>query len=468
MKAIKLLLSFLLMASTLLTVTYTSVEAATSLKDIKPQYRAFKEIDYLAQGNIISGSVDGNFFPNRNVTRAEAAAFIGRALNLDGTKRATSFKDVGASNFASGYVQSGVNKKIISGYADGTFRPYDSVTRGEMAIMISRAFSYDFGNTTSGAAQALLSRGIAQGLSNGSFGERAKIIRADFAVFLARSIDYRMRIKQTISFSGEDYVNTQSLNVRTGPSTAYRAIGSLNSNAMVEVGYTVGSWTLIKSGSTIGFVDSRFLGDGGNTGGGDTGNTTNPLASQVLVIDPGHGGKDPGAIGYNLKEKDVVLDTGLRLKKLLAKTPITVKYTRETDVFLELPERVAFAKSMKGNVFVSIHANAFNGTASGTETYYYEQLNNAKSKDSEMLASKIQKRLVAALNTTNRGDKHGNFHVIRENTMPAILVELAFIDNKSDNAKLASPTYRQEAANAIYLGILDYYKAKGYNVDELY
>lgn len=68
----------------------------------------------------------------------------------------------------------------------------------------------------------------------------------------------------------------------------------------------------------------------------------------------------------------------------------------------------------------------------------------------------------------NRGVKHGNFHVLRENTMPAALVELGFITNKSDNEKLASATWRQRAAEAIYLGILDYYKEKGYNVNSYY
>ncbi len=462
MKAAKILLCFSLVVSMFLTLNHTTIEAATQLKDISPQHRAYKEIDYLAQGNIVHGTEDGRFLPNRNVTRAEAAAFIGRALNLDGTKRATSFKDVGAGNFASGYIQSGVNKKIFSGYSNGTFKPNDNVTRGEMAIMISRAFNYEYGNTTSGAARALLSRGIAQGLSDGSFGDKEKIIRADFAIFLARSIDYKLRVGQTISFSGEEQVNTQSLNVRTGPSAVYQTIGSLDKDTVVQVGYAVGSWTLIKSGDIIGFVSSSFLGSGGDDSGS--------LASEVIVIDPGHGGKDPGAIGYNLKEKDVVLDTGLRLKKLLAKTPFTVKYTRETDVFVELVDRVALAKRVNGDVFVSIHANSFNGSANGSETYYYgnSRATNPNIDDSKMLAAKIQDRLVVAMKTIDRGDKHGNFHVIRENTMPAILVELAFIDNKSDNAKLASPTYRQEAAEAIYLGIVDYYKAKGYSVDYLY
>ncbi|WP_019240643.1 MULTISPECIES: N-acetylmuramoyl-L-alanine amidase [Bacillus] len=469
MKFTKLLLCVLLVVPALFAFSHTSTEAATRFKDINEKHRAYKEIEYLAQGNIVNGRTDGRFLPNQNVTRAEAAAFIGRALNLDGTKRSTSFKDVGASNFASGYIQSAVNKKIISGYGNGTFKPYENITRGEMAIMISRAFGYDFGNTTSGAAKALMSRGIAQGVSNGSFGESLKIIRADFSVFLARSIDYKLRLKPTITFSGEKYVNTQGLNVRTGPLTYYPSIGTLNKDEIVQIGYNVGNWTLIKSDKFTGFVNSKYL---SNTisSGGDGGSDNGELSSEVIVIDPGHGNQDPGAIGFGLKEKDVVLDVSLRVKKLIAQTPFTVKLTRETDVFLELSERVAFAQKVNGTTFVSVHANSFNGSASGSETYYYgaSKATNPNVSDSKLLATKIQDRLVVAMETQDRGEKHGNFHVLRENTMPAVLVELGFIDNKSDNAKLASNSYRTRAANAIYLGILDYYKAKGFSVDHLY
>nr|WP_042350951.1 N-acetylmuramoyl-L-alanine amidase [Bacillus massiliigorillae] len=471
MKAVKLLLCLLLAMSTVLTVGLTKSEAATTFKDIGSNHRAYKEITYLGQGDIVTGDGKGNFVPNSIVTRGEAAAMIGRALNLDGTKRATTFKDVSSNNFASGYIQSAVDKKILSGYGDGTFRPYAHVTRGEMAVMISKAFNYSFGNTVSGAANALMSRGIAQGFSNGTFGADKTLIRADFAVFLARSIDYTLRTKPTISFSGTKYVNVDSLNVRKGPSTKYGTISALKNNTKVEIGYKVGTWTLVKSGSIIGFVLDSYLtgnissgGDGGSSGG------NNSLASQVIVIDPGHGGKDSGAVGYNLTEKYVVLDTGLRLQKLLANTPFTVKLTRSTDVFLELSERVTFAKQNKANTFVSIHANAANGNASGSETYYYDTSRavNPNTADSKLLAEKIQTRLYKAMEHNNRGEKHGDLHVIRENSMPAVLVELGFIDNKSDNAKLASPTYRQKAATAIYQGILDYYKAKGFNVNGLY
>lgn len=468
MKATKLILCFLLAASTLLAFGRTS-SASTSFTDIGPSHRAYKEIIYLGTGDIVTGNTAGKFLPNNDVTRAEAVAMIGRALGLDGKQASTSFSDVGSNNFASGYIKAAVAKGIVSGYGDGTFRPNQKVNRGEMAVMISKAFNYSFNGTMSGAATALKSRGIAQGLANGSFGAEKNIIRADFAVFLARAIDYTLRLTPTTSYTGTKYVNASSLNVRKGPSTKYASVGSLARNVAVQTSYSVGNWTLIKSGSTIGFVNAGYLSAGPSTGESGIVDPSNPLSDLTVVIDAGHGGSDPGAVGLGLKEKDVVLDTALRVQTLLNKTPLNVEMTRTTDVYLTLAQRVAFAGEAKADAFVSIHANAANGSASGSETYYYgKAATNPNVEESKSLASYIQERLVVAMGTKDRGVKHGNYHVLRENTMPAVLVELGFIDNASDNAKLASTTYRQKAAQAIYYGILDYYKANGYNVSSYY
>ena len=98
-------------------------QAAVQLSDIPST--AAKEINFLLDKKIIAGYEDGTFKPTRNVNRGEAAIMLGRALNLDGTQRATSFSDVNASAKASGYIQSAVKKGIISGYKDGTFKPDD-------------------------------------------------------------------------------------------------------------------------------------------------------------------------------------------------------------------------------------------------------------------------------------------------------------------------------------------------------
>lgn len=457
----------ILLSLILLPLTEVQSNAATTFDDVGTTYRAAKEIYFLAEGKIVYGDLSGNFAIDKVVTRAEAAAMIGRALSLDGTKRNTQFTDVGNQNSASGYIQSAVDKNIISGYKDGTFKPDANVTRGEMATLVSKAFGYEFGGTRSGAASALLNRGISQGMPDGTFGFDLPIKRADFAVFLARTIDYKLRLNTEIDFTDEYTVTATGLNFRSGPSTNYSIVGTLAQGSKIEVAYKVGPWLYFHSGSSEGFVHGNYVKGAGTT------EPVNPISQQVIVIDPGHGGTgtggDPGAIGFGLKEKDVVLDTSLKLKALLAKTPFQVKLTREKDVFVELADRVTFAKNAKANIFVSVHANAFqNGSANGTETYYYSAAQNPNVADSKRLAEKIQKRMLDAWNLYNRGVKSGNFHVLRENTMPAVLVELGFITNEADNKKLASPSWRQKAAEAIYLGILDYYKEKGFNVTSLY
>ncbi|MEK4028543.1 MULTISPECIES: N-acetylmuramoyl-L-alanine amidase [Bacillaceae] len=451
--------------------------------------RALKEVNYLAEGGIANGSSATIFAAEKVVTRQEAATFIARALQLDGAKRETVFKDVSASNFSSGYIQSAVDKGILSGYDGGRFLPQKEVTRGEMAVMLSKAFGYEFGGSLSGAANALMSRGIASGMEDGTFGANEQIIRADFSVFLARAINPEFRIKNTATFTKTFWVNTNNLNVRTGPSTSYQKSGSLQKGVKVLGSHEIGSWMYIKSENIIGFVHKSYLSNTekpGNTTDqpatpdkdnnqdndekpGVIDNVDPRLANQIIVLDPGHGGSDPGASGFGLKEKDVVLDTGLKTNELLKKTPFKVYMTRTGNTFPSLPDRTAFAKSKKGNVFVSIHANASNGAGNGTETYYYSAAaTNPYVSDSKLLATKIQKRMVDALQLKNRGVKTANYYVIKYNSMPAALAELGFIDNAKDNEKLKSDYWRTAASKAIYLGILDYYKEKGYQVDSLY
>ncbi|MEK4146693.1 N-acetylmuramoyl-L-alanine amidase [Robertmurraya sp. FSL W8-0741] len=455
----------ILLVFVILPLTVSNIQAAQPFKDVGSTHRALVSINYLAEGGIVSGNGNGHFLPDKTVTRAEAATMIGRAVGLDGTKRNTRFHDVGSQSFASGYIQSAVDAKIISGYVDGSFKPNNPVTRGEMALLISRAFHYNATNTAS-AAEALMKRGIAQGITQTDFGYTYNIKRADFAVFLARSINYKLRISPQVSFNIETEVTASSLNVRTGPSTAYGAVGSIPKGTKVQGSYIVGEWMYIRSSKLEGFVNSSYLSGTDTPKPGE--NNGQSVASQMIVIDPGHGGHDPGASGFGLKEKDVVLDTSLKVKALLDKTPFKLTMTRETDVYPTLAKRVEIAKAAKGNIFVSIHANKFNGAANGTETYYYSAATNPYVADSKLLATKIQNRLLAAWNLRNRDVKKGNFHVIRENNMPAVLVEMGFIDNEKDVEKLKSPEWRQKAAEAIFYGILDFYKEKGFNVTSYY
>lgn len=148
-----------------------------------------------------------------------------------------------------------------------------------------------------------------------------------------------------------------------------------------------------------------------------------------IFIDPGHGGKDPGACNGKFKEKDIVLDIGLMLGEQLSKEGHEVAYSRTTDSFVSLAERVNKSNRFKADVFISLHCNAFSApNAQGVETYYYKT--SSKGKE---LAAKIQQGIIDnSLYSKNRGIKPGNFYVLRNTKAIAVLVELGFITNEVD------------------------------------
>ncbi|MFL8939033.1 S-layer homology domain-containing protein [Rossellomorea oryzaecorticis] len=183
----------------------TPFAQAAALKDIQEGQSFYKEISYLLNEGIISGYIDGTFKPGEKVTRAAAAAMIGRSLGFEGVQRESSFNDVAKESFASGYIEEAVEKNIIKGYTDGTFRPNDIVTRGQMAIFISRAFQLKetkdiqfFDVSKSMAAYPsigkILSAGITNGYSDWTFRPNKELTRAEFSAFLARGLNEEFKV----------------------------------------------------------------------------------------------------------------------------------------------------------------------------------------------------------------------------------------------------------------------------------
>lgn len=171
-----------------------------------------------------------------------------------------------------------------------------------------------------------------------------------------------------------------------------------------------------------------------------------------LVIDAGHGGKDPGACGNGLKEKDINLSIALLLKQKLEpyKKEINLKLTRENDTFLELSDRTKISNDFKADLFISIHCNSSSNTnAQGVETYCYRLTNN---KGASAIHSEI---IDAKLYTKDRKVKEANYYVLKHTKAHAVLVELAFISNKED-AKILKEK-QNDIAEAILRGILNYF-----------
>jgi N-acetylmuramoyl-L-alanine amidase len=183
--------------------------------------------------------------------------------------------------------------------------------------------------------------------------------------------------------------------------------------------------------------------------------------NKLVVLDPGHGGRDTGANGSVLHEKDVNLDIALKAGQILAARKFDVAYTRDSDIYLTLSERANIANELNAAVFVSVHCNsADNPSASGTETYYYASLEDPElfmQKDQRAkLASLLQKNLIAQLRLADRGVKQDRFTVIMNTNMPSALVETAFINNPSEEACLMDSSFRNKAATAIADAITEY------------
>jgi len=177
-----------------------------------------------------------------------------------------------------------------------------------------------------------------------------------------------------------------------------------------------------------------------------------------ICIDAGHGGTQPGAVGYfGTKEKDITLQVALQLRDVLKNAGVDVVMTRESDKDVrtakqpnELQARCDVANNSKADVFISIHCNASNdSSAHGTETWYYPK--DAKSKT---LAQFIQTELVKQIGLKDRGVKQGNYYVTRYTKMPAVLVELAFISNPEEEVLLRNKAFQRKCAVGIANGIL--------------
>lgn len=179
----------------------------------------------------------------------------------------------------------------------------------------------------------------------------------------------------------------------------------------------------------------------------------NPSQGRVLVvIDPGHGGKDPGAIGIGgLQEKDVILPISHMVRQYLQQQGIDVMMTRDSDFFVSLDGRTTMANRANADIFVSIHANAISMSrpeVNGVEVYYYQS--------GERLAQTIHSSIMRRINIGDRGVRTARFYVLRNSNMPSTLVEVGFLTGSIDQPKLANADFRQQMAEAIALGILEY------------
>jgi N-acetylmuramoyl-L-alanine amidase len=177
-----------------------------------------------------------------------------------------------------------------------------------------------------------------------------------------------------------------------------------------------------------------------------------PNGRIVVVIDPGHGGVDVGAVGIgDLREADVVLPIAQQVATLLQQQGIQAVLTRSSDVEIDLEPRVQMAEQAQADLFVSIHANSMGmerPDVNGAETYYYS--------NGEALAQTIQSSIVSSMGMNDRGIKQARFYVLKRTSMPAVLVETGYVTGSEDAPRLADANFRNQMAVAIARGILQY------------
>ncbi|MBX6680151.1 N-acetylmuramoyl-L-alanine amidase [Chlamydia gallinacea] len=180
--------------------------------------------------------------------------------------------------------------------------------------------------------------------------------------------------------------------------------------------------------------------------------------NEVIFIDPGHGGKDQGTASkeFHYEEKTLALSLAFAVQNYLKRMGYRPVLTRTSDVYVDLGKRVALANQNTADVFISIHCNySSNASAFGTEIYFYsgKQATAVRSHASEALAKNLLNSMKKHGALKSRGVKEGNFAVIRETTMPAVLIETGFLSNARERAALLDARYRMHIAKGIAEGI---------------
>ena len=179
------------------------------------------------------------------------------------------------------------------------------------------------------------------------------------------------------------------------------------------------------------------------------GHRPGPKGFHTVIIDAGHGGKDPGAVAHGVKEKDLALDTAQRLQRQLS-GKVKVVMMRKGDSFIELDDRASRASGKDGTVLISIHYNSSSSGIRGPETYYWRV-------DSHGLATRVQRAMesVAPAESGNRGKVRRRLRLTRNPDVPCILAELGYLSHSAEARLCADPNYRERMASALSRAILD-------------
>lgn len=363
----------------------------------------------LASQGLVSGFADGTFKPDAGMSRAQYAALLVNTFNPLPKRPPVEFRDVSPGHWAAIAIQRAYRGRLLSGGGDGTFRPEQAITRIEVLLSLVNGLELPAGNPD------LL-----------TYYRDAGVVPAFARAAVASATQNRLVV---------NYPDLKQLHPAQAASRAevtamvYQALVQAERSPAIASPYIVDPTVPPPEEPSEPPSSGRL----------------------TIMLDPGHGGSDPGAIGLGgLQEKDVVLAIALATADELKKWDLRVVLTRSDDRTVSLEDRVLLAEQTKADFFISIHGNAVDNLpdVNGLETYHYP--NSTKGAD---LARAIHNQLLQSLKPNNRGVKQANFYVLRNTSMPAALVEVGFVTGRIDAANLANADYRKAVGRALATGI---------------
>lgn len=238
-----------------------------------------------------------------------------------------------------------------------------------------------------------------------------------------------------------------NLNVRSGPSTKYKKILSLKKGSAVNVIATENGWDkIVDETGKVGWCNNSYLKE------------ILPLSGKIILLDPGHGGKDPGSISFSGKfEKNINLDVANNLKNKLETLGATVYLTRSSDTYITNKERGRMADKLNADILLSIHHNSLNNSDYFGLSTYYNTINYQSTAYGFDLAEAIYLNAVTVNGVYRDGILDRNYEVLRETNTPAALIEIGFMSNPREEINIHNASFQNVMVEKIANGIVDYF-----------
>ncbi len=243
-------------------------------------------------------------------------------------------------------------------------------------------------------------------------------------------------------------------NIRQSATTNATIVARANQGDTFEVVGTEKDWYEIKLGDgQTGFIAGWIVSNGKQSQPTDQSSSTPGLKNKVIVLDPGHGGRDNGTTGASgTLEKTVTIRTAEKLAAKLKAAGATVIFTRQQDTYVPLQSRVSVSHMNKADAFISIHYDSINDrSVRGMTTYYYHDYQ-------QQFAADVHQGIMSKIDLNDRGYRHGDYYVIRENNSKAILLELGYLSNATEEIKVTSEQYQEAVSTGIFQGLRTHFQ----------